>query len=283
MNALVSLIKSLFVFPDRQIISRIPRASETLTKMGIADKVVYRVVSKAKTLGEMPICEFDQNNRVISFVGEIPIFESAIIGKNEFKTRSRNRMQVIIHKGVVCVKKAYGNIFCFSREIIALKRLSLINSVPKIVTISRRSQSVYQSYLVGKNLGSLMVANGAPVSIQHQVSVEYPGPGKWSSNLKALKHREMALGVLRLVVDLNVIASIVKLIEAIHRSNVIIGDIKYGNVIIMEKVPSLCDFDYAIVHGVNSQRLLAEKERELDFVAYSFGVSDNMTADQVVL
>ena len=263
------------IFPDWEILRRLSTDRETLFRMGISEERVEALVSKAATVKEVLVAEFDQNNRVISMVGDIPIFSASLISDEEFQIRSRNRTQLVVANSIVCVKKSYSSIMCFYREALALKALDRIDGLPRIVSINLRRRMLYQSFLVGRNLGSMMADNGAPVSLQHQVSVQYPGAGNWSALVnRCCSEREQAINVLKKVISLDTMRGITELYEKIHRYRVIVGDIKYGNVIFLEGVPFLCDFDYSRVYRNNSVRFLRERERERDFVSFVFGLWD---------
>jgi hypothetical protein len=62
-----------------------------------------------------------------------------------------------------------------------------------------------------------------------------------------------------------------RLLDGIHRAGVVIHDVKYGNVIMLDGKPYLCDFDDARVYPRHSLRFLAERESERDRFNYVFG------------
>ena len=261
------------ITPDWEVLNCLPTGKETLLRMGIGRNNVEGLISMSAVGEEVLVAEFDQNNSVVSMVGDIPMFSGSLISDEQFRLRSRNRIQLVAVNGMVCIKKSYKNVICFCSEALALDALKNIDGVPKIVAINWGRRVLYQSYLTGRDLGSMMVKNGVPIKLQHQVSLNYPGLGNWDSATNRHQEREEALYVLKNVISEDILNAIADIYEAIHISGVVVGDIKYGNVILVDGVPFLCDFDFSKVYRKNSIRFLREREKERDLVNFVFGFS----------
>jgi len=83
----------------------LPPARETLLKMGIECSVVTRVLSDPTVNFEVLIGEFDQNNRVLSQVGRIPLFDGFQAEVDDYRPRTKNRVQIVVLSDVVAIKK----------------------------------------------------------------------------------------------------------------------------------------------------------------------------------
>lgn len=243
---------------------------ETLLEMKVDQKVIERVAAFTSTHQEVLLGEFDQNNRVASEIGEISSFMDSLVYQTEFQKRSRNRVQLIVFSDVVCVKKKYVKRKFFEREILALGRLQNVKNTPQVVKIDRRELVLYQSFLVGYNLGTLAAKKGAPVSVQHQAAVKYPGVGQWSEAENLPAERQQVVESLHKGVFPSTIAGIASLIERIHNSGVTVLDIKLGNIIVKHGVPFMCDFEVAKTYGRECPRFLQERERDRDTFNYVF-------------
>lgn len=248
-----------------------PPAREILLAIGLELEVVDRILSEADARPEVTIAEFDQNNRVISRVGHIPLFDGYLIGPKEFRPRARNRVLLVVLSGVVAIKKIYGEYGRFCNEALALYALSEVDGIPKIISARARERVLYQSFIPGSNLGSLIDKCGASVSIQYEASVQYPGRGKSTEGQRFPSARQLALEALNKAVDKDLVTAIGRLVERIHNAGVAIRDVKYGNVIVHRGRPCLCDFDGARIFQKNNWRCLMERESDRDKFNYYFG------------
>jgi serine/threonine protein kinase len=249
----------------------VPPARETLQAMGISQTAISRILTAAASNGEALVAELDQNNRVLSHVGDIPLYQAALATPDEFRKRSRNRMQIVVTSGVVAVKKKYGIYGLFINEVIALDALSGIDGVPKILAVNPKEGVLYQSFLLGKNLGSLMAERGASVSLQYRVGKAYPGRADWSGSERVPRERALVLQALHETVDDHFIASLGKLVATIHNAGVALHDVKHGNVLICDNRPHLCDFDVSCFFPTNNTRFILTTEKERDRFNYLFG------------
>jgi hypothetical protein len=246
-------------------------AERTLAEMGLQPEVIRRVQEQAASVKELLIAEFDQNNRVVSEVGPIPLYAKALITREEFRRRSRNRMQIVVTSGLVAVKKQYSILGRFINEVLCLDALQGIEGVPKIVRVLPRDRVLYQSFIAGRNLGSLLAKRRASVSIQFRVGSSYPGNGNWSSSEEPTGERALLLRGLREAMDERFVQALGRLILSIHAAGVALRDIKHGNVLIRDGTPYLCDFDLSRRFSRNSVRFMLARVQERDRFNYLFG------------
>ncbi len=246
------------------------QASEVLRAMGINDTTITEIMSRTVDGEEVRLGRFDQRNRLLSDIGPIALFGDAPIGNSEFQPRSRQTVELVAMTGGVAIKKSYSDSGSFSQEIAALGRLSDVKGVPKIVGIDRRHRVLYQTFLVGRDLGSLMAKAGFPVSAQHSLRSAYPGMGAWNAT-SGPQNRLVAVSTLERVTNSTFVRHMEVLIESIHQSGVVIGDVKLGNVIITCDGVCLCDFDHARIFTRNTMSFILARERDRDLCNYIFG------------
>jgi hypothetical protein len=243
-------------------------AEQTLVAFGFDQRHALELVAQAGPNGEVRLASFDQDNRILSYVGPLPAIARFEVTPDEFRTRHRHQLDLVITRGVCAIRKAFGNRVCFERELLALDSLADIEGVPKIVAATAKPPVLYQSYLFGDNLGSLLVAQGVSVSDQYQLDNICHRQG-------ARDHvdefpRTAALAALKTVIPKETVERLLSLIERIHRVGVVFRDIKYGNVIVANGVPSLCDFESANVFGRNNWRSYVLREADLDMFNFYF-------------
>lgn len=267
-----------WIAPDPDSVSSLLPFRETLMQIGIEKDVIERVASEAAFGQEVLIAEFDQNNRVVSAVGAICRFRNCLVEREQFQKRTRNRVQLVVLENVVCVKKSYTDKTCFVNEVLALAMLREVEGVPRVVRIDRKARVLYQSFLVGQNLGTLAAENGASVGIQQQVALKYPGVGKWSESDELPPERQQAIATLQTCVGGNEVALLAVLLERIHNAGVIISDMKLGNVILDNGVPFLCDFDVSNIYRRECPTFLTQRLSNRDAFNYVFG--GNMLTEQ---
>ena len=251
--------------------ARAPGVQDTLLKTGVTRDAIARILLQAALKGEVVIAEFDQHNRVVSHAGHIPLYEGALIEPHDFRKRSRNRMQIVVTAGVVAVKKTYADATRFRNEVLALAALEGVDGVPKILAVGRRERVLYQSFLPGKNLGSLLAEKGASVSAQYLLGKHYPGYGNWLETEGTSSERATVLRALQKTVDQRFIALLEELFLSIHKAGVALNDVKHGNVLICDGRPHFCDFDLSHLFRGNGPRFVVRRELERDRLNYLFG------------
>lgn len=265
----------------RHVETRVPyaiatQAPEVLHAMGVNDTTITEIMSRTADGEEVRLGRFDQGNRVLSDIGSIPLFGDALIGDLEFQPRARQAVELVAMAGGIAIKKSYSDSRSFFQEVAALSRLSDVKGVPKIVRIDRRHRVLYQTFLVGRDLGSLMAKAGFSVSAQHSLSSAYPGIGAWNAT-SGPQSRTIAVNTLQRVTDRTFARHMEVLIESIHQSGVVIEDVKFGNVIITSDGVCLCDFDHARIFTRNTMSFVLDRERDRDLCKYIFG-SDLLVA-----
>lgn len=249
--------------------SPVPAAREGLRAIGVEDATADRLLS-AGADAEVRIAAFDQNNRAVSWIGPIPFFGDALIPESEFRARSRNALELVIYKGALCIKKTYRKRSTFEAEVLALDTLENVRGVPRLIAVDSRAKVSYQSFLPGHNVGTLMAANGTSVSTQYHLSVGFDDPGRWGEESRA-KGRDLAVAALTASVGSNGVANLGDLVTRIHERGVTIGDVKYGNVLLVDGEPHLCDFDGAALHDRNDWRCVRARADDREKFDYFFG------------
>ncbi len=242
-------------------------ARQTLLKMGLDVATADGLVSEARTR-EVRIARFDQENRVVSDVGPIPFFAGVQIAAEQFRKRNRHLLELVIVRDVVCVKKVYRDYLSFETELLALHAVTGLQGVPRIVAVRLRPWIVYQSFIIGKNLGSLMSSRGASDRVQEEVSQDYWGADRW--NPATARARAVAITALSASVRPGIVGKIGELMERIHRNGVTITDVKYGNVLMVDDEPHFCDFDRATVYRRNTWSCVRSRANDREMFNYFF-------------
>src|SRR5882724_7610714 len=231
----------------RHVETRVPlhalatQASEVLRAIGVNDTTTAEIMSRTADGEEVRLGRFDQGNRLLSDIGSIPLFGDALIGNLEFQPRARQTVELVATTRGIAIKKSYSDSGSFFQEVAALSRLSDVKGVPKIVRIDRRHRVLYQTFQVGRDLGSLMAKTGFPVSAQHSLRSAYPGMGAWNAT-SGPQNRLVAVSTLERVTNSTFVRHMEVLIESIHQSGVVVGDVKLGNVIITCDGVCLCNY-----------------------------------------
>lgn len=248
-------------------------ARETLRLLGLDAQTVARIGLELDAGREVRLASFDQENRLLSGVGPIPYFANELITREQFIPRLRHRLDLVAAFGVVAIRKAYQGRISLENEALALAALAGLEGVPRIVSLEWRTRVMYQSFLPGENLGSLMAAKGATVSIQHQVATGRPPAGTWTEESAGSEERRTALRVLGEVAARRSVDALGRMLVEVHEAGVILGDVKYGNVLMQDGRPVLCDFDWSRVVARRGLSGLDRRDAERDIFNYSFGGS----------
>jgi tRNA A-37 threonylcarbamoyl transferase component Bud32 len=243
-------------------------AHTMLLELGLEPAVVERVVREALG-GERRLAIFDYDSRLLSDVGPIPFFGATQISPAEFKERDRHNLELVILRGVVCIKKRFRDRASFEKELLALHAMDGLQGVPRLITADVRSCILYQSFIPGQNLGTMMLEQGATDQIQQRVSETFAGDDRWEPAVTA-EARATAVAALRRCLPSEAVASLGELMIQIHQRGVTIGDIKYGNVLLTGGAPSLCDFDFAAVFPKNSWRCARGRDIDREKFNYFF-------------
>lgn len=262
----------LFLLSRRDFpLDGIAPARETLRLLGLDDATVSRIVADVEAGREVRLASFDQENRLLSEVGPIPYFANELITRDAFIPRIRHRLEVVAAFGVVAIRKAYQSRISIENEALALAALAHLEGVPRIVRLDWGARVMYQSFLPGENLGSLMAARGASVTLQHRVATDRPPKGSWTEELVSSAPRREALRAMLEVAPPGLVDDLGRMLDRIHQAGVTLGDIKYGNVLVQDGRPVLCDFDWSRVLARRGIALLDRRDDERDQFNYIFG------------
>ena len=248
-------------------------ARVTLRLLGFDDTAVESIAAEVDAGQEVRIAAFDQQNRLLSDFGPIPYFGNELINGAQFIQRHRHRLELVAAFGVVAIRKAYQGRISLGNEALALAALSRLDGVPRIVHLDRRAGVMYQSFVSGQNLGSLTAARGASVAVQHEVATGRPEPGTWTEATATSAVRRKALRVLAEVAPTGCVDQLGRMLVRVHEAGVTLGDVKFGNVLLQNGMPALCDFDWARVIDRSGITALDRREEERDIFNYSFGAA----------
>lgn len=244
------------------------QSRETLLLLGLEASTVDRLLAEAHG-GERRLAVFDYDSRLLSEVGPIPFFATTQIGPAEFKERDRHKLELVITHGVVCIKKLFRDRASFEKELLALHAMEGLQGVPRVIFADVQARILYQSFIPGRNLGTMMQEHGATDEIQHAVSVTFAGDDRWDPSVAA-EARAKAVAALRRCIGPETIARLAELMTQIHQRGVTIGDIKYGNVLLLPGGPALCDFDFATVFRRNGWRCARGRDIDREKFNYFF-------------
>jgi hypothetical protein len=222
----------------------IPPAAETLRAMGLAEDRIRVLLAQGGGADSL-LATFDQNN-------------------------PRHRVDLVITRGVVAVRKTYVDAKSFGNEALALNALRDVAGVPHIIRIDSAQRALYQSFMPGENLGTCMARAGATIDLQQQLNSDYPGSGRWKeTDNHPLRARLLA--AVHACMDRAAIEQLAELLDRIHRAGVAIGELNYRNVLLADGQPQLCNFDQAHVCRPGSARFVAQREAERDRLNFLFG------------
>lgn len=244
---------------------------DILIQLGVSEDNISNLAS-SDTGDEVLLAEFDQNNRVVSYVEDISYFLGSTINACDFVKRSRNKIELVLFDEQVVLKKKYISIKLFMAETISLYVLKDVKNVPNLKSLNIFSLTSYQSFMMGKNIGSELVLHGTSVSEQYQLDVYYPGPGKWNSRDLPPRVNRVRNCICK---EMNETFSsdLFRLMDLVHECGVIINDLKCGNIIKNANVPYLIDFDRSNFFYFKNTRYLKKRNAERDKFKYLFSVN----------
>lgn len=211
--------------------------------------------------------EIDQDGNLRPIQGHIEGLPS--VGPDEFMARKRNRLTVVVLDDTLGMRKEYSNRVAFLRELEALDRLSRAGCrVPAILDVDMKVPSLTVSFLAGPVLRESLAEAGARIRDRDFESdselARIPNAERWAFALRE------ARPLLRHVIDREAEVLLMDEVDHIHRLGVLIGDVKYGNIVMESRsgLPYLLDFDHARVQPPMLRWVLAPLvRRERDRVA----------------
>jgi tRNA A-37 threonylcarbamoyl transferase component Bud32 len=221
---------------------------------------------------------FTQGDRLVSQVGAMRGLHAALATEPaDAESRARHTVELVVRAEGLCVKKTYRNYRdrkrrarWFSQEVAALERLAAEARVPDMVDVCPDELVLYQKFINAPTLSVLLAQRGFPRGLQKGVRGRYPGPGGWSRDCDT-GGRQAILPLLEELLGAGGLDALHALVERVHAAGVILGDVKYGNVIVASDGPHLVDFDLARVYRPGSASLHVAREREMDLFRYTFG------------
>lgn len=248
-------------------------ARADLLELGIESSTVEGIVSRCEGEKEVLIAEIDQQNRMLSRIGPIPSFAAFSVDQEKFQERQRHKIELVILSGILAIKKTYCDHNSFANELLALSALASLSIVPKLVDVKRQKLILYQTFLPGRNLGSILAEHGITVADQFHCTGNYPGIANWSEEADAPPERSRLVASTKTVLDPSQMEYLSELLTVIHRAGVAVKDVKYGNIIVGDDQIFMCDFDGAEVFQSNSRRFIRTRELERDKFNYLFGTA----------
>ena len=239
---------------------------DALRRLGLDDALIKEVLARAGEK-ELTIAELDQNNRLLSQIGPIPLFADTLIGRESFRKRFRNRTRIVLAFGTLAVRKDYSLVRRFANEVRVLDALEDLDEVPTLLNVDARGRVAYQTFFPGRDLGSMLADAGASVSAQYQLGKKF----KRSREPTDCALRDDVVRAVQRTVDHKFIAAIQRLIVEVHQRGVLVRDVKHGNVLVCDEGPRLCDFDLSHVFGKNDATSTRLRAAERERFNYLFG------------
>ena len=193
-----------------------------------------------------------------------------MVTHEQFQAR-RHRVTLVVISNTLAIKKVYRTYNSFSAELLALSALASTSATPSIVSVDRGARTIYLTFIFGRNLGSLMVAQGVSITDQQRFSQHYPGATGWSDRVEASPERTRILDAFADLVDPAQQTVLVNLLREAHLAGCTIRDVKYGNIILQDGDLHMYDFDGARVFASNTREFTREREIDRDKFNYFFG------------
>ncbi|BBO67265.1 hypothetical protein DSCA_11950 [Desulfosarcina alkanivorans] len=239
--------------------------------MGLNDAVIQELLSH-KNNEEVLIAEYDQDNKIFSYIGDIPLFSKFIVTQNEFKSRSTNRVSIVLFKGEVLIKKKYASPRMFFSELFVLYFLRNVKDTPDLKKFNLYNLVTYQTFVPGKNLGSELTRYGISVSDQYQLDVNYNKLKSGNPFNQEINYASFKI-LMANVIKHDFIPDLYLLLNDIHEKGVIINDLKFGNILTFGDKPFLIDFDRSDICFPKTKKLyykISEEVKKIDFLFSSF-------------
>jgi hypothetical protein len=248
-----------------------------LRELGLGDHEVLAAVDAALH-DDVVLGAYSQDDRLMSFVGPIPRLEPILATEPEHAApRVRHAVELVARYDGLCIRKTYRDykhrklrVRWWSQEAAALERLARVPEVPELVEVRPQALMLYQRFVPGTPLAVLMSHHGLGLVAQQTLRGAYRGPGAWHADAD-VGGRKLFTERLAAVMGTDFLAALRDLVERIHDAGVIMGDVKYGNVIVTDEGPRLVDFDMARVFRPGSASFRVARERERDLIHYTFG------------
>ncbi|WP_155315545.1 BUD32 family EKC/KEOPS complex subunit [Desulfosarcina alkanivorans] len=268
---LMIYLKIRIYFINRKISIPHFRSEDMFYGMGLNDAVIQELLSH-KNNEEVLIAEYDQDNKIFSYIGDIPLFSKFIVTQNEFKSRSTNRVSIVLFKGEVLIKKKYASPRMFFSELFVLYFLRNVKDTPDLKKFNLYNLVTYQTFVPGKNLGSELTRYGISVSDQYQLDVNYNKLKSGNPFNQEINYASFKI-LMANVIKHDFIPDLYLLLNDIHEKGVIINDLKFGNILTFGDKPFLIDFDRSDICFPKTKKLyykISEEVKKIDFLFSSF-------------
>lgn len=215
-----------------------------LNELGLDSEAVTVIEQKHQNSKEVVIADIDQTGLWVSFHG--PIKDVPQIQQAEFRERCRFKIQIVSLDGKIGVRKNYnGNAFAFVNELRTLYLLAEEGcNVPAVIAIDFDKLTLTFSYIKGDPLDDLIAKIEAETIYKNTVKdgnlVTLVSGRRRSRNIR------QAPRPLDGILDKTQISDLLAQLKKIHRTGIILKDIKYGNIIIERNTgkPFWIDFDF---------------------------------------
>lgn len=215
-----------------------------LNELGLNPEAVATIEQKHQNSKEVVIADIDQTGLWFSHHG--PINDVPQIKQTEFRERYRFKIQIVSLEGIIGVRKNYnGNAFAFVNELRALSLLAKENcNVPAVMAIDFDKLTLTISYIKGDPLDDLIA--------KIEAETIYKNTEKDGNLITLVSGRKRSRNIrqgprpLDGIFDKTRIDDLLTQLKKIHRTGIILKDIKYGNIIIERNTgkPFWIDFDY---------------------------------------
>lgn len=234
-----------------------------IDELGLNEDGLILAKEKIKENKEVVIANIDQDGFYLSHFG--PIDEVSCVNEKKFLPRTRFSLDLIVIDGVVGVKKNYRkNAVSFLTELKTIHALSKAGcNVPTILDADFENYSLTVSFIMGTVLREQLASKGS-ILRDRDVNLN-PKFTQLSPEACRLKRIDEGKKYLHSVVDSFFIEKLYDQILKIHSADILINDIKYGNVIIERKTgdPYLIDFESSedlIGLGYKTKRALTDHD-----------------------
>jgi hypothetical protein len=253
-------------------LSAVEPAAHLLVRLGVPHDYAAEIEARSRAGEEILIGEFDQFNRLQTAIGPLPGFPGIVVEDEEFVTRLWHNVQLVARDGVLAVRKKYKYHANFQQEAIALHQLSGVPRVPVLVAIDPVAHVLHQSFFLGTNLGGFLLGDGITVDEQLAVSNHYEDQRERATT-GSFELANRSAGTLHGRVHGAFFEELHATLQAVHARGVCLRDVKYGNVLVVDGHPVLCDFDKSRAFLWRSLDFWREVTTDLHKFNYYFGTT----------
>jgi len=211
---------------------------------------VRKAVESTDPGDEVLLGRIDQGGRVLCIHGELPFVQR--IAEDEFFSRMRNDLDIVLRDGLVLLKKAYGtHRMAFVREWFNLKLLERKAHVPHVWKADKTRFTLYVNFILGETFRDVMSRQG----VSFETKIGYRGD----------RHLKVA-GEIQKCFSRDILKSLEEQINCIHRCRIARLDIKVGNFLIgLDRKIYILDFEYPyyLPTWIPFFYVLRDRDREL--------------------